>query len=166
MISRTEKAVCLFLLSVILIGSSVFCFYTAASAIYKYLTQGGRDNCGEITEGVTIVQDLPYENGYLGYSFLISTYGHKVSGELNVRGIGKQTGVVYIDKTIPGSELHNNEFVDFLFPEDIPSESETITVIITSSSSPTSGLTFLTSGINSLPDHRFFINREEAVRYR
>ncbi len=164
MISRTEKAVCLFLLSVILIGSSVFCFYTAASAIYKYLTQGGRDNCGEITEGVTIVQDLPYENGYLGYSFLISTYGHKVSGELNVRGIGKQTGVVYIDKTIPGFELHNNEFVDFLFPEDIPSESETITVIITSSSSPTSGLTFLTSGINSLPDHRFFINREELER--
>lgn len=164
MISRTEKAVCLFLLSVILIGSSIFCFYRAASTVYEYLTQGGRDNCGEIAEGVTIVQDLPYENGDLGYSFLISTYGHKVSGDLIIRGIGKQTGVVYIDKTIPGAELQNNEFVDFFFPEDIPSESETITVIITSSSSPTSGLTFITSGIDSLPDQRFFINGEELER--
>ena len=164
MISRTEKTVILFLLGVILIGSAIFCFTRANSYIYEYLTQGSRDNCGEITEGITIVQDLPYEKGDLGYSFLISTYGHDVSGDLFVRGIGKQTGTVYIEKTIPGSDLQNNVFVDFFFPEDIPTDSETIAVIITSSSDPTSGLTVLTTGVDSLLEYRFFINYEETAR--
>lgn len=83
---------------------------------YIYLGRGSRDMTKELSEGVVITQKVPYYTGDWGLSFIFTNFGHRVFGDLTVRAVGQDSGFVYIDRTVSGKEIRNNEYIDFLFP--------------------------------------------------
>ena len=112
----TSKQI-LFLLAatVLLLPIACFSYKHATDNYYKYVTKGSRDVTEELSQGVVILQEVPCKVGDIGLSFMFSTYGHKVSGDVTVRGIGQKSGIVYFEQMIPGNEFKNNEYFDFFF---------------------------------------------------
>lgn len=147
--------------AVILILSAYRNFRNTPKYSFVYLGRGARDMTSELSEGDVITQEIPYSAGSRGISFQFTTYGHKVSGDVSIRAVGEDSGFVFIDRTIPGSEFRNDGFVDFFFPKDAPSESEKLLVSVSSTSEPTKGLAILTTHEDSIRDHALSVNGVE-----
>ncbi len=153
-----ERIISLFIIILFGIITIIICYSDATRGIYVYLTKGSRDTADEISRGNSILQEVPYHTGDFGYSFLFTTYGHKVSGEVTIHAVGKTSGFTYIDQTVPGKKFKNNEFVDFMLPEICPSDDETIIFTFSSTSDPTSGLTLLITDDDSMPGYDSLFN--------
>ena len=138
-----------------------FTYNKAIENHYEYVTKGGRDVTEELSQGITILQEIPGKAGDLGLSFMFSTYGHDVSGEITIRGVSKKNGIVYFDQTIPGNKFRNNEFVDFFFPKGRLGEDDTVEISFTSTSEPTRSLRLLTTKDDEIQDYVLTVNGDE-----
>lgn len=150
-INRFIRIIGIFFLAVGIIALIVYDYHDVPKYSYTYIGPGGRDMTEELSEGVLITQEIPYYAGDKGLSFIFSTYGHQVSGEVSVQAVGEQSGLVYFERTTPGKEFQNNEFEDFFFSEEISAADETLAVSFTGTSEPGSGLSVLTTGTDSIP---------------
>lgn len=126
--------------------------------LYTYLGKGAREKTPEITAGVTVTQEIPYDGSDEGVSFQFATNNHRITGDVSIHAVGKTNNFVYIDQTIPGKQFRNNNFIDFFYPENTPKEQETIAVTFTATSETGTGVMLLTSGDDSLPEMGFIFN--------
>lgn len=128
---------------------------------HQYITQGSRSATLEMSTGTIIEQQVPFHIGDLGLSFIFSTSGHKITGNVHIFGKGDSSGFVYFDRIIPGNKFQNNQFVDFLFPIIHPFRNETLTISFTADNEQGFGLSLLTTDENSLQEHILTINGKE-----
>ena len=124
---------------------------------YKYITGGSREKTKEITKNIELIQELPYSNEVSGVSFIFSTNGHKVIGDISVKAIGKNSGFTYFNQTIDGKNIHNDELIDFFYNSDQNYGDESISVVISSTCDSEKGVMLLVTGDDSLPDHSLIV---------
>ena len=160
-INRFIGIIGIVLCSVILIALLIYDYHDVPKYSYAYFGKGGRELTKELSKGSLVTQQIPNHAGDEGLSFMFTTFGRRVSGELTVRAVGEKSGFVYIDRTIPGGNIKNNEYVDFFFPEDTPALNEILSVSFSADSEPDSGMAIMTTGTDSIPGHRLVIDGEE-----
>ena len=161
--SKTQKLLFVFsLLFIFLLAIFFFIYFFRISKLnYIYLGRGGRETTDEISNGITVRQEIPYYANDEGIAFQFSTFGHKVLGDISISAIGKESGFVYFNQSIPGRQLETNVFIDFFFEKERPKFPETIEVSFTTMSQPGNGITLLTTGEDSLPDFSLKVNNIE-----
>lgn len=159
---KKKNRICIFaIIATILLVLTYRDIRNTSKYSYIYLGKGARDKTPELSDGTVITQEIPYTAGSRGISFQFSTNGHKVTGDVSILAVGESSGFVYIDRTISGSEFRNNEFVDFFFPKESPSEDERILVSFSSTSEPTNGLALMTTHDDPIRNHVLSVNGEE-----
>lgn len=149
------------LITVIILIRFFIDFKNTPEFSFEYLGKGPRDKTGELTSGTVFTQEIPYEYGCLGLSFMLSNSGHEISGNVMVRAVGETSGFVYVDQAVDEADYRGSEYVDLYFPKELPAEDETIMVTFTSTCTAGGAPILLTTHEDSIPGHSFIVDGEE-----
>ncbi|MBQ6342118.1 MAG: hypothetical protein IJI41_03225 [Anaerolineaceae bacterium] len=160
--SHIKNMICSILFFVMLTALLIISFRAATRNSYKYITKGPRLDTGEIANGIIVTQEIPCNPEDIGLSFIFTTYGHQVIGDVFVQAAGDTSDFIYFNKTIDGKQFKNNEYIDFMFENNRPLTQETITVQFSSNSIPANGISILTTDDDSLLNHALTINGNES----
>ena len=119
------------------------------------------DNVVELSEGLTIEEILPVNEGSESIAVKFATYARKNSGSFDIEVTGTDSGKTYAKKTVKVSSLQDNAFVTFSLNEKLdPSTDSKIRVVLSSQCEEKQGAGVYYSNLKAFDGSTLKINGE------